>query len=111
MINSIMIDQLKILLGASLVDSFELDDTTIHTAISLSAAHYLRFRPNTNPDWGTSPRAFSWIMDYALMQCKLILGEARMLSEDDRMTHSGCALTSTALRKMDDLEKELSLYG
>lgn len=101
-----MIDDIKLLLGNDII-TVVLDDDTIHAAISMASQHYLRYRPNTPPDWGTSPRAYSWIMEYALAYCKLIMGEH---TDPHTSLIPGIDLIQTAMVFMTNLERELITY-
>ena len=93
------------MLGSSLMDC-ELDDDTIYACIDAAANRYDRGRWKLG-----SGGATSWIFDYALANCKLILGEARTkfssILSDNTMPVNGDILIAVALERMQILEKEL----
>jgi hypothetical protein len=101
-----MIDNIKLLLGNNITPII-LDDLTIRAALSLASQHYLRYRPNSNPDWGASPRAYSWIMEYTIAYCKLIVAESMLQASD---VEAGTELVAIAQTTFADLERELVTY-
>lgn len=103
--NETMIKSLKLLLGSNLTDT-PLDDDTYEAVIDMSKKAYQRFKGAGYTIENTI--VYSWVHDYALAQCKLILGEA--YSKIGTMTNtpnSGELLVSTALMKIETLENEL----
>jgi hypothetical protein len=99
-----MIDQIILLLG----DTTVINTPTIEAAISVASQHYLRFRPYTSENWGTVPRAYSWIMEYALATCKLLVGDYRLtLNSNDTSATELIAVGSTAITS---LNQELITY-
>ena len=101
-----MIAQIKLLLSGNIIE-LQIDDETIHAAISLASERYLRFRPNTNPDWGASPRAHSWILEYALAQCRIITGQAYAVISDQQSS----LFIAAALASIESLERELMNFA
>ena len=57
-----------------------------------------------------------WIRDYALAQCKMMLGEARskyasLPGAQGNVTLNGDALKSEAQAAIEKLERDIELYG
>ena len=97
------IERIKVMLGSKLNDCC-LDDETIQECLEVAANRYDRGR------WKFGGgEAVSWIFDYALANCKLILGEARTRANflGDSTFLMGDVLIAIALEKMESLEKEL----
>ena len=95
------IEKIKLMLGSNLTDC-ELDDDTINACYEVAANRYSRGKWRFGGDG-----ALSWIFDYAMANCKLILGEARTKFSIDTTGINGDMLISVALQRMTDLEKEL----
>lgn len=95
--------QLLLLLGETTV----IDDDTVQAAISLASQHYLRFRPYTGTNWGANPRAYSWIMEYALAYCKLLLGDFRVRTGAD----GGQELVTVGSAAIEALDTELNTFA
>lgn len=99
-----MIDQIVLLLG----DTSAINTATIEATISMASQHYLRYRPYTSANWGAVPRAYSWIMEYALANCKLIIGDARLTANANDT--SGPELISVGSIAITSLNQELITY-
>ena len=62
------------------------------------------------------PYAKSWIREYALAQCKMMLGEARskyasLPGAQGNVTLNGDALKAEAQAAIEKLERDIELYG
>ena len=100
-----MIDDIKLLLGNN-ITAIPLDEPTIHAAIAVASQHYMRYRSYVT-NWATNPRAYSWIMEYALAYCKMIMGEVK---NQNLEIAEGDELVATAMTFMANLERELITY-
>jgi hypothetical protein len=91
------INKIRIMLGASITDC-EIDDVTIETCVEIAEGRYHRgvYKLSVGS-------AESWIMDYAIANCKLVLAEFRMKV----MAEGGEALASIAIYRMNELENEI----
>lgn len=92
------INKIRIMAGASVA---ECDDTTIQLCVDNAEGRYHR---------GVYKLALgcaeSWIIDYAIANCKLLIAEARIKNDST----SGEPLASIAINKMAELENEIKGY-
>lgn len=100
------IEKIKLMLGGNLIDC-ELDDETISGCLEVAAGRYDRGRWKFGHSGPTS-----WIFDYALANCKLLLGEVRtkfnfITTDETSIQSNGDILVAVALERMQILEKEL----
>ena len=91
-----MKDTIRTLLGAEITDCV-LDDKTIDTCIEQAKNRYYRAKYGLRS--GTED---SWILDYSVAQCKLILAESLL-----RMQMDASTLAMIALETIKNLEDEV----
>jgi hypothetical protein len=94
-----MLEQIKALITTT---PYPLADYQIEAAISLASQHYLRLLPDADTDWGNDPNAYSWVFEYALSYCKMLIGE-RNLMVDGNAQHMIHVASGFLFRLEDEL--------
>ena len=112
-----MIDNIKLMLTGNSVD-LDIDDITIETIIENSKKTFKRLYTKTHHSWYDDllikEDTLSWIHEYSLAQCKLLITEIRakilnLVTDHYHSSHDNVLMMELAANRIAYLETELSI--